>query len=360
MATKMNESSIIMALNKRSKLMNESKTCKESADGKYVYTCPECGYEYHCDEEFGDDTTVKCPGCGAQITKECGGTKGTKGTKKNESAPANPAGSDDEPDMYIMDQLYQCSECGDYFSSPVKFTGECTCPECGAVGTPNYIGEVEEVTESQDEADSALNEIQVKVTGGKVIKFTKAAKAGFKRIGGKYVKMTSKEKAARKKAGKQLARKGLGNKGAAKMKRRKSMKKRAKMNSGLNIEEGAVMELLNGVISDVMEHYTDTYYGFSVTAIKEATFDASTNALTLESTVTYEDNDTADATFVIEGFDTDELTVSESRGILNLEGLTMTGKGELTESEILVNEMSYALKIGNESFGESFYFDDAE
>ena len=123
MATKMNESSIIMALNKRSKLMNESKTCKESADGKYVYTCPECGYEYHCDEEFGDDTTVKCPGCGAQITKECGGTKSTK---KNESAPANPAGSNDEPDIYIMDQLYQCSECGDYFSSPVKFTGECT------------------------------------------------------------------------------------------------------------------------------------------------------------------------------------------------------------------------------------------
>lgn len=345
----MNEAKIIQKLHAHSKLMSESgKIVKENDGGKYVYYCPDCGYEFKTDTELDDSMTCKCPECGSTITKEC-----TKKVKESVD-PKNPAGTDDEPDLYIMDQMYQCPECGDYFSAPMKFTGECSCPDCGATITPTYIGEVDEVTESTDESDDSLNELQIKVTGGKVVKFAKAAKKGYKRIGGKLVKMTSKEKAARKKAGKSLARKGLGNKGAAKMKRKKSMKKRSSMNSSMNVDEGILMNMLNSVIGDVMEHYKDTYYGFKVTDIKEAVFDSSANTLTLESVVTYEDNDTSDAKFVIEGFGTDELSVKETEGILSLEGLSINAKGSINESCIDLTEMGYKLTIGDDTFEESF------
>lgn len=276
--------------------------------------------------------------------------------KLNEEEAKNPAGTSDEPRLWMMDDfLNVCPECGEYFTSPDDIDGEeIECPNCHAIITNECVGAIESCKESElpddaedddeliDTADceeasdkEPMNEVTIKVSGGKVLRFKKPAKKGFKRVGGKYVKMTAAEKKARKMAGKKMGRKGLGNKGSAKMKRRKSMKKRSNISASYHINEAATLSCLNTSVNEAFKA-NPTYMPFKAVSIDEAIYDEGNDVLRLNTSIQYEDGNMDEAQFVLTDVSEGTFTLTESTGVFDLPNVRIEGDSFFDEDSIVI------------------------
>ena len=287
-----------------------------------------------------------------------------------------------EEDYLEDDELvYACPECGEEFESDEPLD-VCICPYCDAEIAPEYIGTEDElddddmtVADPYDEdpydpyeecddydedcdPDRNLQELKKKtvIRHGKKVKKV-VGKKGYKVVDGKLVKMSAKEKRARAKAGKKNIKKA--QKKGKRMKA-KSMKKAMALNNSLdlNFEEYSFMDLMNGVIGDVMENY-GKYEGFKIVSINEATMSENdTDTLTVEATVQYDNGKTDTAEFMIEGLTSDDGTVeiTEMNQIFNPYGLTVTGTLDETYNTVAISKMSYELRNRRLDLSESFQY----
>lgn len=277
--------------------------------------------------------------------------------KKTTNEEATPAGETTlgGPRKGGMNYLYQCPECGELFYVDTADLGNdpVVCPECGATVNPQFIGTLYDESKKcesdceDDKEDDDTNEATRMVAARTVVHNGKKVRIKAH----KSKKLTGKALAARRKALKKARRKA--HTGTANRARAKSMKKVAAMRDNLDIDENAVMGMLNGMIDDVFEHCSE-YEPFQVTELTSATYDKSSDKLTLEATVRYNDTAEDDAQFVIEGFKSENLTISESTGIFDLDGLSMTGHGYLSESKLGVTQVGYKLDTDGKTFKESF------
>lgn len=340
-----------------------------------------------CSEGFDDSGTTLAPKDDRKpyVSRTSIVNKTEDGMRLNDYEEDFVDYEDDE--IEDTDLVYLCPECEEDIIADEPITGTCVCPECGAVIEPKYEGTVAEVfvdDEDDDEddltvadpydddpydeydecdpvdEDAELNELKKKVviSHGKKVKKV-VGKKGYKVVDGKLVKMSAAEKRARAKAGKKNIKKAQ-KKG--KRMRAKSMKKAMALNNSLdlNFNENAFMELMNGVIEGVMENY-DRFENFSITSINEATIsERDLDTLTVEATVTYENGQTDNAQFVIEGLlsDDGDITITEMNHIFDPAGLKINGKLNETYNTVSINEMSYTLRNRRLNLGESLtYFE---
>lgn len=310
------------------------------------------------------------------------------GIKLNTFEDFDDVYDDDAYEIDDDDLVYVCPVCGEEFVSDAVIDGTCECPECGDIVTPEYEGTVaavygtddvydddalydydddpyDEYSDGCDDYDDYDDEpyygeaVQKMVRGGKVIK--KKVKAGYKNVNGKLVKMTSKEKRARQKAIKKAQKKA--HTAGANKHRARSMKVARKKglvgdSLDLNFNEHAFMDLMNGVISDVMENY-ETYETFQIESINEATMsEHDLDTLTVEATVTYEDGTQADAQFVIEGLLSDNgiVTIKEQNNVFDPHGLKVFAKLDETYNTVELTEMKYRLRNRQHDLSESFEY----
>lgn len=300
------------------------------------------------------------------------------------------------------DYLYTCPDCGEVFVLDDGDVTECTCPECGADIKPKFEGKIEdaddndfdadecdtpkkkesckkedyEVTykdvdgiyrreEMELDSDNPLEEAKKKVVGGKVVKAQKTKK-GYKRVNGKLVKMSSKEKKARQKAIKKAQRKAQS--GSAKKSRAKSMKVRSKkkMNSSLDLDvefnENSFIQLMNGAIEDLFHNLDEglsdkDYEPFEITAVEAFQSPDDPSYLVVEAEIRYEGGDTDTARFVVEGLQSmsDVVSVTETSGALDLDGLTFNGLCSSNEEyDIDMSEITYSLRSDESYVTETF------
>jgi DNA-directed RNA polymerase subunit RPC12/RpoP len=315
---KMNESSIINALYEARKTANEEATPAGDAavggpknGGMNIYCqCPECKEIFAIDanEGYEEGDLVECPYCGAEV----------------------------DPDF--IDTLYDESknECDD---KSAKSEG------CNESAKSEGCDDPDD--KKDDDTDEAVKTVKAHTEyhGGKKVKI-KAHKV--KKLKGKALM-------ARRKAIKKAQRKA--HTGTADKKRSRSMRKRSAQES-MSIDDNILKEMINNIVSDVIstcnESLNRNYCPFEVTNLSNATYNESTDTFKVDGTVNYEDDKVTEAQFVIEGLASGNFTMSESNGIFNCDGLTITGKSSISDNNIDISEMTYRLDSDGNFFTESY------
>lgn len=184
---------------------------------------------------------------------------------------------------YVGDLAYKCPKCNEAFASDIELF-DCICPECGERVAPEFLGEIEDI-EDKEELDEAF----MKVVGGKVVKFAKKAKAGFKRVKGKYVKLTQKELRARRKAVKKAGKSA--HRAAANIRRAKSLMKRQKMLANMDIDTHKMSEMFNKALENIYSGDTkEKYHVPVVEGIEEVTLSENDSRLDFKCDIKYDDN----------------------------------------------------------------------
>lgn len=246
--------------------------------------------------------------------------------------------SEFEDDEYFNEYIYQCPNCEEYFDSGFEIIGEVVCPNCFATVTPMYQGELEDVAESM-----RLNEVTIRVSGGKVIKMKKPKKKGYKRVKGKYVKMSSKEKRARVKSIKKAQKKSRTS--TAKKKRARSMKVRRKK----KLNDSLFRDLINTAADSISEsiHNSKTSEVHKVTGCQ---YDEEKGDLVIEAVIKRNGQfSPRKAKFIIESFVMESGTyrMIDTHNALGVGRKSIDIDIEVEEDQLTFEGISFELRDGD-------------
>ena len=356
MRTTLNEAAIIYALHNRRK-MNESeeaqateapyqksvKAADEKFTGKnpqnpagtgvkpewwvmdnFISECPDCG-AFIMSAESLEGKKICCPCCNESVLVE-------KCDQIESIQKVDLKGTGDPNDGYVyhlaadVDGIVDDDDLRDYEDGEEE---EADGYDYDDDGYGEYDDEDDEEydEDDEDEDDDELNEFKI-VRGGKAInvKFMdlkKKRRARKKKHGRKGFAATKDGRLVRRTPAQRRADRAFARrmkKGVAKMHRRKSMKRRNRINkrritAGYQFDENMLKNQINDSLATIFDRYPECI-PFQLESITDATYATDTDTMVIESDIRYADGVTDVASFELQGIETGEYTLTEASGDL--------------------------------------------
>lgn len=298
----------------------------------FISECPNCG-AWLMSEEDMTQQKVRCPHCHEavliDVSEEIESVEGIESDLSGNGDPndgtvyhlaADVDGIIDDPELVDADDIddeddLSGTDDGDYDDGYDEDEDD-----------EDDEDEYDEDEDDEDEDDEELNELKIRIRGGKKIRVSasqaaKKARALKKKHGrkgfiatkdGKLIRMSSAQKRAARQFGKRMKR------GTAISHRKRSMRKRKNLVDGYNFDENKLTSQINDALDTVFKKYTNAI-PFRIVEVNDAVFSRNTDTLTLDTDIEYADGVMENASFELQGIESGNYVLTESTGdILDL------------------------------------------